>query len=121
MRTSIRSPLLAILLAALAACTGTGKNSPEPRAVATVRVENQAWLDMNVFVVEEGGSSRRRLGMVTGNTTSTFRLPAAVVGTGRQVRFLVDPVGSSSGAASWGMYVRPGERTTITIPPTVGR
>lgn len=123
MRISIRPVLLALFVLALAACVGTGKNSPQPQAQSSVRIQNQAWVDLNIFAVEGGGSdgSRRRLGTINGNSTAVFRLPDSLVGTGRDVRFIADPVGSAQTANSYSIYVRPGDQVTLTIPSTFGR
>ncbi|HEX6750378.1 MAG TPA: hypothetical protein VF092_24000 [Longimicrobium sp.] len=113
---------LALFLAALgaAACVGKGNNAPAPRAATYVRVENQAWLDVDVFALY--GGTRRRLGMVNGNSTTTLRIPDSVVGIGRALAFLVDPVGSSrTGTTISEIYVTPGQEVSLTIPPTLGR
>ena len=125
MKTHTLVPALALVLGA-SACSSARQPGDNPQAeaqeAATVLVQNQAWLDMTVYVQEgSGSSSRRRIGSVSGNSTTTLRIPAASVGLGRPLRFFVDPVGSQRTASSYEMYVRPGERVTITIPPTVGR
>jgi hypothetical protein len=117
-------PALALLLGA-SACGPPRQpgDSPDAQAEgATLVVQNQSWLDMNVYVLEgASAASRRRLGSVTGNSTGTLRIPGSAVGLGRPLRFVVDPVGSARTASSYEIQVRPGERVTITIPSTVGR
>ena len=114
---------LALFLAALgaAACTGKGNDAPAPRVATYIRVENQSWLDVDVFAVY--GGTRRRLGLVPGNSTQTMRIPADVIGIGRSLAFLADPVGSSRvGTTIGAIYVRPGqEGLSLTIPPQLGR
>jgi hypothetical protein len=114
---------LALFLATLgaAACVGKGNNAPTPRAATYVRVENQSWLDVNVYAVF--GGTRRRIGMVNGNSTQSLRIPNDVIGIGRSLAFLVDPVGSSHvGTTISEIYVRPGqEGLTLTVPPQIGR
>ena len=111
--------LLAVLFVAAlgtAGCVGKGRNAPTPQENATVVVQNRAFIDVDVFALY--GGSRARLGMVTANGTSRFRIPAAVVGAGRDLRFLVDPIGSNRQGTSFNLYVRPGEQVTLTVPPT---
>jgi hypothetical protein len=113
--------LFAVLfIAALgtAACVGKGRNAPTPQETASVRVINRAFIDVDVFVLN--GTLRTRLGTVTGGGSGTFRLPVTVVGSGRDLRFLVDPIGSDRQAVTFNsMYVRPGQRVTLTVPATI--
>ena len=70
------------LLATVAACNQTarpGRDDNGPQLDTRVRVENQAFLDMNVYVLTDGGG-RQRLGTVTGNTSQEFVIPAYIVG-----------------------------------------
>lgn len=120
MRVAARSLLLLVLTVVASACYSSRQTGPLPPAgsdTTPLRVQNQSWLQMNVYVVAGGG--RVRLGTVSGNSTTTLQIPRHVVGQGREVSFYVDPVGSSQTATSFEMWVRPGERVTITIPPTL--
>ena len=114
--------LLALaLVTALAStgCVGKGKNAPTTSSTASVTVNNRAFIDVDVFALT-GGSTRARLGSVSASGTGTFRIPAAVVGAGRDLRFLVDPVGSDRQGVSFNIYVRPGQRVTLTVPSSIG-
>ncbi len=118
MRTATRTLMLLALALAAACAGGRGAPADDPGAEPTlVRVENQSWLDMNIFVVE--GGQRIRLGSVTGNSSGTLRIPRSVIGLGRNLSFIADPVGSRSQASSFEIYVRPGETVSLTIPPQV--
>ena len=112
--------LLAVLFLATlgtAACVGSGRNAPAPQQFASVTVNNRAFIDVAVYALN--GSTRARLGTVTATSSGTFRLPASVVGTGRDLRFMVDPIGSNRQGVSFNIYVRPGERVTLTVPPSI--
>jgi hypothetical protein len=114
--------LFALLFATLlgtAACTGKGTDAPRPQQQTFVAVDNQAWLDVDVYAIS--GSQRSRLGTVTAHAAHTFRLPVSVVGSGRDLQFLVDPVGSSVQGTSWNIYVTPGQQVRLTVPPTFAR
>lgn len=113
--------LFAVVLAAAlssAGCVGTGRNAPVPQETASVVVNNRAFIDVDVFALY--GGSRARLGTVTANGSGTFRIPPAIVGAGRELRFMVDPIGSNRAGTSFSIYVRPGERVTLTVPPSLG-
>jgi hypothetical protein len=114
----LRIPLAALLVAlAAAACTGRGRNAPRPVERTMVTVQNQSWLDMTMFVLYS--SARQRLGTVSGNSQGTFRIPENMVGLGRSLRFMADPVGSSNTAQSFEIFVQPGDHVRLTIPATV--
>ena len=114
---------LVVLLVAvvLAACSGSAssrdRHAPRPEPT-TVRVQNQAWTEMTVYVLASG--QRVRLGNVNGNSNTVLRIPDSIVGLGRSVTFMVDPLGSSRTSNSFEIHVRPGEQVTITIPPRAG-
>jgi hypothetical protein len=81
-----------------------------------LKVENQGFPDMNVFVVPEGGG-RVRLGTVTGNSNAYFTLPDYVVkGTG-ELRFQALPIATPRGPVSQSIMVTPGDTVVLTIPP----
>lgn len=123
MSTRFVLPVLALLLGA-SACTSSRQPGENPQAearTATLRVENQAWLNMTVYVVDAGSGARTRLGQVNSTSSATLRIPSGVVGLGRSLRFVVDPLGSQQTASSFDLYVRPGQNVTITIPPNAGR
>jgi len=110
----------AALLVIAGGCSASAGSAPRPAEPdAVVVVENQAWVDVDVFVVY--GGTRSRLGMVTGNSERRFTLRPAVVGRGRDVRFLADPVGSERTAESFEIYVAPGQEVRLTIPSRVGQ
>ncbi|MBW3655208.1 MAG: hypothetical protein KY444_03825 [Gemmatimonadetes bacterium] len=121
MRQRMGRLVMLLVLVVLAACTSNtrsrDRHAPRPEP-ATVRVQNHAWTEMTVYVVASG--QRVRLGNVSGNSNAVLRLPDSVVGLGRSVTFMVDPLGSSRTSSSFEIHVRPGEQVTITIPPRAG-
>jgi len=107
------------MIAGIAACSHAAKHAgdrDDVRLTTRVHVENRAFLDMNVFVISDGGG-RTRLGTVTGNTDQDFVIPDYIVGPANSVRFLVEPIGSNRAPISNSLSVRPGETVTLTIPP----
>ena len=106
-----------VAVAVMSACGGARSRPGVDQAErATIAVDNRAFTDMTVYVSEAVGS-RRRLGLATGVSTTVFTIPSTVVGNGRELSFIVDPVGSSRTAISNTLFVQPGQRVTLTIPP----
>lgn len=86
-----------------------------PGTSATLRVDNQAFLDVNIYVLRSG--QRTRLGTVTALTRHTFVLPSTVVGTGVTVRFLAAFIGSSRAPVSEEVLVWEGDEVELRVPP----
>jgi hypothetical protein len=111
-------PLMVLALVAAACGPRSTSSRPPPAAEPTyVRVTNQSWLDMNMYVLRS--SQRIRLGTVGANQTQRFLLPSNVVFGATPLRFQADPIGSSRTAQSFEIVVSPGDEVTLTIPPTV--
>jgi hypothetical protein len=111
---------LVAMIATVAACSNNAKpgrddNGPQP--TTRLRVENQAYLDMTVYVINDGGA-RQRLGTVTGNTTQEFVIPSYLIGPANSIRTVVEPIGSSRAGVSGSLSVQPGQSVSLTIPPT---
>ena len=109
------------MIATVAACTHPARSARDdegPTPATRVHVENQAYLDMNVYVIGNGGS-RQRLGTVTGNTNQDFVIPEYIIGPANTVRFLIEPIGSNKSPISNSLSIQPGQTVTLTIPPTV--
>jgi hypothetical protein len=117
MRKTTRTVVLtAFALLAGACATNKSKGGAVPEPTTTVRVENQAFNDMTVYVVQQAGN-RIRLGTVTGNSTQTLKIPRGIVFGPTSLRFLVDPIGSNRTASSFDITVAPGDEVKLTIPP----
>lgn len=122
----MRRLILLAATAAVAACaqsstsTASGDvvpsdTSARPQA-GTLRVDNQAFSDMTIYVIESSGQ-RQRLGTATGNSTTTLRIPARLLGGARALRFQADPIGGTQAPISQEITVVPGEVIELTIPP----
>ena len=105
-----------VLLAALAAAcvSPPGAAGGALRAGATLRVENQAVLDVNVYALRAG--QRIRLGTVSAHSTATLRVPATLVGSGMGVQFIADFIGSDRAPVSEEVVIWPGDEVRLTIP-----
>lgn len=79
-----------------------------------IAVENNAYLDMHVYVIYSGGLSRS-LGMVTGLSKRTLVIPRQVIHTHSEIQLFADPIGGSQGYLSETMFASPGQRVRFTI------
>jgi hypothetical protein len=113
-----------MLIAAMLYCLGVGACSHRSRPAtgegaarekATVRVVNQGFPDMNVYILSSG--QRIRLGTVTGNSSQTLTIPDYLVGGLTPLRFLASPVGGVRSPVSEEITVSPGDEVVLTIPP----
>ena len=116
---SRRLVLPLLLLTLVAACASRSRSNRPPVATPPtyVRITNQSWLDVNMYVLRS--SQRIRLGTVGANQTQRFTLPANLVFGATPLRFHADPIGSSRTAQSFEIVVSPGDEVTLTIPPGV--
>ena len=109
--------MMVMTLSALAA--GCSRNNPDPNAepapVTRLRVQNQAFLDMTIYVFR--GPQRLRLGTANGNSTSRFTIPASLIFGATPLRFQADPIGSNRNSISEEITVSPGDEVTLLIPP----
>lgn len=115
MASIIVRTLLAASLAALAGCNRPVETDIDPNAPTFLVVENQAFPDMTIYVLE--GGRRVRLGTVTGNSTNRFTLPKYLIRTLTSLRFQADPIGSNRAPVSDEITVSPGDQVTLRIPP----
>jgi hypothetical protein len=82
----------------------------------SIIVNNQGLLDMTMYVLE-GGSLRRRLGTANGLTRTRIAIPRSLVGNGRDLQFLADPIGARGNSVSQRIFVSPGDQVGLTILP----
>ena len=107
-------PLLLFTLAA-AACHRGAVAPINPQAEVAVSVDNQNFLDMNVFLIR--GGQRIRLGTVPGLYSHILMVRPELVGYGTELRFELHPIGGRSNPISETITVRPGDVVQLTIPP----
>lgn len=111
--------LAALVLGASSGCALLNRKSDEEaeaREPTTVRVENQAFLDMNIYVWR--GGQRIRLGTASGNSTTKFNIPASLIFGATPLRFQADPIGGNRQPISQEITVTPGDEVVLTIPPS---
>ncbi|GJG87110.1 hypothetical protein tb265_22910 [Gemmatimonadetes bacterium T265] len=111
---------VAVAVSFSAACAHHHKPDPnappvEEAGPTTVRVQNQGFLDMNIYVYR--GEVRSRLGTVTGNSTAVLTIPKTFVLPGTQLRFVASPIGGQRSPVSEEVTVSPGDEVGLLIPP----
>jgi hypothetical protein len=106
---------LAVLLVAGVVLAGCHQRPGTPVEPTYVEVDNRGFADMDIFVVDVG--RKVRIGFAPGNHKSKMQIPPGVVGPGRSLSFLADPVGGNRQAVSQDLYIRRGETVTLTISP----
>ncbi|MDB4892030.1 MAG: hypothetical protein JWL61_3885 [Gemmatimonadetes bacterium] len=116
-RIAIMSMLMGSLTLS-AACFGNKKEdeAAEPVPATMLKVENQAFLDMTIYVYRS--SQRVRLGIANGNSTTRFVIPPNLIFGSTPLRFQGDPIGRNRQPISQEITVSPGDEVVLTIPPT---
>ena len=116
---TMRSLFTTIALMTFVAACGRSLSSaqPSPESRTVLRVDNQGFADMNIFVLPEA-SSRIRLGTAIGKSNQLFVLPQNVVRSGvRSLRFIAAPIATPRGEVSDEILVTPGDTLVLIIPP----
>jgi hypothetical protein len=117
--THLLRPMLGSLLLALAASssacrTASRANYDDGRqAETTVSVENQDFLDMTIYVLQNG--QRVRLGIAPGHRTTVLKLPDYLVIAGSELQFLCDPIGATRTPVSERITVFPGDQLVLIV------
>ena len=116
MHALLTRSLIALAMVAGVACSRNRADTEvDPNAETRLVVDNQAFPDMTIYVLE--GGRRIRLGMAGGNSKTSFVLPKHVVRTLTSVRFLADPIGGNRTPVTEEITVSPGDEVTLRIPP----
>jgi hypothetical protein len=116
-RRALTMMLMVACLAVASACSRNQDPSEmaEPVPPTRLRVENQAFLDMTIYVYRS--SQRIRLGTATGNSVTRLTIPANLIFGATPLRFQADPIGGSRTPISSEITVAPGDEVVLTIPP----
>jgi hypothetical protein len=107
--------LLALVALAAPACHRGAVAPINPRAEVALNVDNQNFLDMNVYLIRSG--QRIRIGTVPGLSSRVLMLRPEYVGYGTELRFEVHPIGGRGNPISETISVHPGDVIQLTIPP----
>ncbi|MEN9507480.1 MAG: hypothetical protein RLZZ621_43 [Gemmatimonadota bacterium] len=111
--------LLTLLLAIGASACFKGQpaiGTSDERVV--LMVSNRGYFDINIYAVRSTVVSGRRIGTVTGNTTTTLFIPATELQPGGQLALLVRAIGSRSSWMSPLVAVGPGVVARLDVYAT---
>ena len=113
----IQTFAFALLLLGASACKtfSRGSDDAEQRQLTLLQVDNQGFLDMNVYAARN--SQRVRLGTATGSGKTNFTIPPGLVTGLTPLRFVADPIGGRRASVSEEITVAPGDTVVLTIPP----
>ncbi len=116
----IRGASLLLLgsLALSAACSrnmSEGDEPAEPIPVTRLKVENQAYLDMTIYVYRS--SQRVRLGVANGSSTTRMIIPSNLIFGSTALRFQADPIGANRQPVTQEISVSAGDEVILIIPP----
>ncbi len=87
---------LVFACSALAACASvptSGSSALLPDNAIRLVVENDSWMDMDIYLLNESGA-RWRVGDVVATRERSFRISPTMLGGGGSFRLVADPVGS---------------------------
>ena len=119
--------VLAALLLATPACFWHRKPAPAARNAAldvpegeiALQVTNHNFLDVTIYVLHNG--QRTRVGTVTGSSSQVFYLPGRLLGLGREIQLLGDPIGSTDFAVTETLIIQPGQYIEWTLETDLRR
>lgn len=100
--------LAAMTVIASGCATGnTTLNDVGIDGATVVRVTNNNWSDMTIYLVRDG--TRHRLGSVTSQGTHIFAIPTHLVTTTGSLHLMADPIGSARTFVSSPILLSPGQ------------
>jgi hypothetical protein len=110
--------LLFLLLGTSVACSHhvSSEKGPAPSEGNTaipLEVTNHNWLDVVISVVHDG--LRTRVGTASASSSSSFALPARLLGQGREIRLVGRPIGGASSVITETIVVQPGQYIEWTL------
>ncbi len=117
MRRTLVALALALGLAlAVPACSRTGPQSADNAAQAptVLRVENQSFYDMDIYMVRQAGD-RVRIGSVSSQQTANLTIPSGLLFGLTNVRFVARPLAGPGAEVSQDIAVAAGDTVVMTI------
>ncbi len=106
--------------AILAGCAspGTRSHSSLRRAPTAVRITNQHWQDVRIYLLSAHGGRPTRLGLVVSMTTSVIPIRGALAAQlrgGGTFRFLIKPLASRTGFTTHSVLIGAGDEMQLNV------
>lgn len=112
----VRTLLVFLLALLVGGACATRPRRTAPQAPVILEVDNQAGLDMTIYVLPSAGN-RQRLGMAVAHKVSWFRIPDRLIFGLTPLRFQADPIGAGAMPVTEDITVEPGDTVVFRIPP----
>ena len=103
------------ITASACARTNEAAGTVVPANVVGLRVQNNNFLDVDVYAVSQGVPTR--LGTVTGNSTRDFVVDGSLVT--QDFRVIATPIGARGQASTGAIIVSPGQTIEFTVGSTL--
>lgn len=111
---------MALVASVAAATSGCASNAPyasaslleRPSRDIAVRVTNNNWQDVRIYLVTESGSRPLRVGVVPGLTSAIFTMRHPPQG---RARFLLRPIGTRATYTTNAVMAVPGRSLELTV------
>ncbi len=107
---------LLLVALALPACSRTPPQDAAnaSQAVTVLRVENQSFYDMDIYMLRQAGD-RVRLGSVSSEQTADLTIPQGLIFGVSSVRFIARPLAGRGAEVSQNITVAAGDTVVMTI------
>ena len=120
LRTSLGVTLSAVVVVAVTGCAqqATSFETGIHREQTALRIRNDNWLDVRVYLVSESGGAVVRVGTVSAASSSVIRLRGRALQEIRNrgsVRFLLRPIGSRATYTTLAIIVHPGDQMRLSV------
>ena len=89
---------------------GSSRFADDP---VTVRVENQNWNTVHVYVV--AGGQFQSLGQISSQSSASYEVSATLLGGRKEIRLMADPVGSRESFLTDPILIEPGDLVEWTL------
>lgn len=90
-----------------------------PEGEIALNITNHNYLDVVVYVLHDG--LQTRVGTATGSASTVFFLPTRLLGQGREIQLLGDPIGSTAYAITPTLVVQRGQYIEWTLETDLNR